>query len=161
MALTIAFDRVANIFLGDEPPAVPAIPRGAASQFRDGMAAKVTTVKLAPVILMFAGLMLSGCAQTVLYDRRTGKAIARFQGDMIGSHYVDGGTVWDVQQVSHSAATLAQGAAASNVIGSIGTSAAGVMLSAGSSGLFGKAAGVAVPAVANMFQPRPAAMQAH
>ncbi len=110
-------------------------------------------------------LLLGGCAQTVLYDRTTGKAIARFQGDMTGSHYADGGTVWDVQQVSHSAATLAQGRAAGHVVTSIGTAGAGLLLSAGSSGLFPAVAGAAVPAVANVISsaaatPAPAAATA-
>lgn len=111
--------------------------------------------------LLTMPLLLCSCAQTTLFDRKTGKPIARFQGDMLNSHYVDGQTTWDVQQVSHSAATLAQGAAAANVITSVGTAAAGVALAAGNSGLFTRAAGVAIPAVLQVAQPRPAALQAH
>lgn len=112
-----------------------------------------------PFLLL--SVLFSACAQTTFYDRHSGKPVARFQGDMTGSHYKDGPTSWDVDQVSHSAATLAQGAAAANVITATGVAASGVALAAGSSGLFGKAAGVAIPAVSQMFQPRPAALQSH
>jgi hypothetical protein len=118
--------------------------------------------------LLTLAVILTGCAQTVLYDRATGKAIARFQGDMTGSHYADGGTVWDVQQVSHSAATLAQGRAAGHVVTSIGTAGAGLLISAGSSGLFPAVAGVAAPALSTALSgaaatpaPLPAPTKAH
>lgn len=109
-------------------------------------------------------LLFTGCAQTVLYSPVTGKRLASFQGDMIGSSYSGGGVTWTVQQVSHSAATLAQGQAAANVITSVGASAAGVALAAGSSGLFGKAAGVVAPPVVNAISnatSKPAVLSAH
>lgn len=111
------------------------------------------------LILMTAALFEAGCAQTVLFDRGTGKPIAKFQGDMSGSDYSDGPTHWKVDQVSHSAATRAQGAAAANVIGATGAAVSGAVLAAGSSGLFPAAAAVAAPAVTSYLN-RPAALQA-
>lgn len=52
-------------------------------------------------------LCLALCSCTTLYDRKTGKPIARFMGDMTGSVYKDGDTSWTVASVSHSAATNA------------------------------------------------------
>lgn len=120
-------------------------------------------MKLLPII----ALLLCGCAHTTFYSARTGKKVADFQGDMTGSHFAGYGIVWNVQQVSHSAATLAQGAAAANVIGSIGTAAAGVALAAGSSGLFPRALGAAAPMVTTLANrptthtPAPAVLSAH
>lgn len=71
-------------------------------------------------ILTLAYLLCAGCAQTVLYDRQTGKPIARFMGDMTGSEYRDWQTSWKVATVNHSSATTAQGQAAAGVLGSIG-----------------------------------------
>lgn len=122
---------------------------------------KISICKLA--ILVYIPF-LSGCAETVFYTA-TGQKRAKFQGDMIGSEYHEtypGGSVsWTVQQVSHSTATLAGGAATSNIITSTLTGAGGVILSLGTAGFGAKAAAVAVPVVANAFQPRPAALQAH
>jgi hypothetical protein len=103
------------------------------------------------ILALLPLLLLSGCAQTVLYDRATGKAIARFQGDMSGSHYADGGTVWNVDAVNHSTPALAQGKAAAHVIHAVGTAGSGLLLSAGSSGLFPAAAAVAVPAAGEVI----------
>lgn len=114
--------------------------------------------------LFLLGLLFSSCAQTVLYSPVTGKRLASFQGDMVGSAYSGGGVTWTVQQVSHSTATLAQGQAAANVITSIGASAAGVALAAGSSGIFGRAAGVVAPPLVNAISnatAKPAALSAH
>jgi hypothetical protein len=109
-----------------------------------------------------AACLLTGCAQTVLYSPATGKRLATFQGDMVGSHYAGGGVTWDAPQVTHSSATLAQGAAAAKVIGATGAAAAGISLAAGSSGLFPQATGAAAPLVAALVNtnPRPAALQA-
>lgn len=67
--------------------------------------------------------LCAGCASTTFYDRTTGKPIARFQGDMTGSHYEDGPTKWGVDKVSHSAATRAGG----SVIGTASTGISGII----------------------------------
>ena len=105
--------------------------------------------------------LMSGCAQTVLYSPGSGKRLASFQGDMTGSSYSGGGVTWNVQQVSHSTATLAQGQAASSVIGATGTAVAGAALSVGASGWLPKLIGAAVPAAAQSTLVKPAAIQGH
>lgn len=73
-------------------------------------------------------LCLALCSCTTLYDRKTGNPIARFMGDMTGSHYKDEGTSWDVDSVSHSAATNA-------IAGGVN----GGIMSAGAAFMMGKA----------------------
>ena len=70
-------------------------------------------------------LLFSSCAQTVFYHE--GKPVARFQGDMTNMTYrqdKDGAISWSSSAVSHSVATLAQGTAASDKIGHLGTAVA-------------------------------------
>lgn len=69
------------------------------------------------LFLLAATFALVACAGTTIYDRRTGKPVARFQGDMDNSHFVGGDApVWNVGHVSHSAATDAGGRAAGHVV---------------------------------------------
>jgi hypothetical protein len=98
------------------------------------------------ILALTLTLILAGCAQTVLYSPNSGKRLASFQGDMTGSHYAGGGVTWDVQQVSHSAATLAQGKAASAVIGATGSSVSGAAIAIGANSWLPKLVGSAIPA---------------
>ena len=72
-------------------------------------------------------LSLSSCAQTLFYGT-TGTPVARFQGDMPSGtnfSYTPGGAItWTAGAVNHSAATLAQGTAASGVVSTAGTATA-------------------------------------
>ena len=110
------------------------------------------------LLLLF--VLLSGCAQTVLYSPSSGKRLASVQGDMTGSHYSGGGVTWDVQQVSHSSAALAQGQAAANVIGATGTAVAGSAVAIGASGWVPKLIGVAAPAAGQAIPVKPVVTQA-
>ena len=112
-----------------------------------------------PALLLVVALF-TGCAQTILYSPTGGKRLASFQGDMTGSHYAGGGVVWDVQQVSHSTATLAQGQAAANVIGATGTAVSGAAISIGASGWLPKLIGAAAPSAAQSIAQKPAALKA-
>ncbi len=73
----------------------------------------------------FAMLLLGSCAHTDLYDSN-GKRIARFEGDMTGVSYHRSadGSVDLSGNISHSAATLAQGQAASGKLAATGTALA-------------------------------------
>jgi len=80
--------------------------------------------------LALLALLFTGCASTTFY--RDGQRIARLQGDMRGMTLrisADGSIEWIAADVSHSAATLAQGKAASDKIGAVGAAigAAGIM----------------------------------
>lgn len=82
------------------------------------------------LLLIAACLALNACAHTTFYHN--GKRIARFEGDMRDMTFrarADGSFEWTAVDVSHSAATLAQGKAASEKISAAGTAigAAGVM----------------------------------
>lgn len=57
------------------------------------------------IMLLFAIIALSSCAQTTLY--RNGQKIAAFQGDMTGVEYSDGDVRWKASTVDHSSATKA------------------------------------------------------
>lgn len=75
-------------------------------------------------------LVFVGCAQTTFY--RNGQRVAHFQGDMRGMTFrasPDGTIEWTAVDVNHSAATLAQGKAASDKISAAGAAigAAGIM----------------------------------
>jgi len=87
--------------------------------------------KAALVLLALGSLFLTGCSQTVLYSPHSGQRLASFQGDMTGSHYHGGGVTWDVQQVSHSAATLAGGEAFKMGADSVGTSVVSGIMAGG------------------------------
>jgi hypothetical protein len=76
-------------------------------------------------LLVLLPLLFCSCASARFYDRKTGKLIASFQGDMTDCDYADGRTHWKCAKVDHSTPTQAQGTAASKVISS---SAAGVAL---------------------------------
>jgi hypothetical protein len=115
--------------------------------------------RIYPILLLVA--LLPGCAQTVLYAPASGRRLASFQGDMTGSHYSGGGVTWDVQQVSHSTATLAQGQAAANVIGATGTAVAGAAVAIGASGWVPKLIGAAAPAAAQAIPAKAAATLGH
>lgn len=70
-------------------------------------------------------LLLTGCAGSTFYDR--GERVAHFEGDMKGMKFrrhTDGTLEWSATEVSHSAATLAQGKAASDKISSTGAAVA-------------------------------------
>jgi len=76
------------------------------------------------LIILFAVFQLS-CATTTLY--RNGEKIAVFQGDMTGVEYTmtaDGDVSWKTTTTTHSAATLAQGKAASDKIAAAGAAIA-------------------------------------
>lgn len=77
-----------------------------------------------PTLALLLCLLFTSCAGTRFYDRRTGKLVASFQGDMIGSKYRDGATSWDVESVSHSTATRA----GTDAITKTGTALGGVAL---------------------------------
>lgn len=80
------------------------------------------------VLIIVALLILTfcGCAHTTFYDH--GQKIARFEGDMKGNEFkyrsATATIAWRSSDVDHSAATLAQGKAASDKIQSIGAAAA-------------------------------------
>ena len=70
---------------------------------------------------LFPIILLASCASTTIY--RDGKPIARFDGDMTNMVFhaaPDGSVDWTCANVSHSAATLAQGEAASKKMTSLG-----------------------------------------
>lgn len=70
-------------------------------------------------------LLLTNCAGTTFYDR--GERIAHYEGDMKNvkfRRYRDGSIEWSADEVNHSAATLAQGKAASDKISSAGAAVA-------------------------------------
>lgn len=72
------------------------------------------------LLLLLCGLHIS-CATTTFY--RDSLPIARFQGDMTDMEFMmdsKGAIVWRAADVSHSAATLAQGQAATNKISATG-----------------------------------------
>lgn len=78
---------------------------------------------LGVVSLVIVAVILSGCAHSTFYV--DGKRVAAFQGDMTKQHFLykrNGVTiVWNADTISHSAATLAQGQAAHEVIGAAAT----------------------------------------
>lgn len=88
---------------------------------------KISRVAGAAAVVTLCFLLCS-CAGTEF--RAGGKPVAKFQGDMAGQsfHYADSTTTidWTCQSVSHSAATLAQGQAADQVLGGVATAASGV-----------------------------------
>lgn len=70
--------------------------------------------------------LLVGCASTTFYSDR-GEKIAELQGDMKNMKFrrlKDGTLEWSADEVSHSAATLAQGKAASDKLSSAGAAVA-------------------------------------
>jgi hypothetical protein len=74
----------------------------------------------APVLVLLLAVLLGACAHTDFY--RNGQRIARFEGDMGPMTFTlraDGSITWS-GYVSHSAATAAQGKAASDKITAIG-----------------------------------------
>ncbi len=75
-------------------------------------------------------LLLVGCAHTKLYDPVTGHLVADFQGQYATSEYRAGKTYWKATGVDHASATVAQGNAATKVMGGVG-------------GMFGAAAAAA------------------
>lgn len=71
------------------------------------------------------------CAHTDFYDRRTGKRLAHFEGDMTAMTFrvgADGSVEW-AGNINHSTPTLAQGKAATDKITAIGgaLAASGIM----------------------------------
>jgi hypothetical protein len=84
--------------------------------------------------LLFIALLLSNCATTKLYHN--GQIVASFQGDMKAVEFSSSkdGMTLKAASIDHSAATLAQGKAASEKITAIG---AGLAIS-GIPGLFKK-----------------------
>ncbi len=85
-------------------------------------------MKLLALLLLASAL--TGCS-TRLYDPRTGRLLAVFQGDMTDSEYSCGDTRWKVRRVSHSTATRAGG----SVVGTTGTAVAGVVTALATKGL--------------------------
>lgn len=88
-------------------------------------------MKTLPLLILC--VLFTSCTTTTLFDRKTGKPIARFSGDMVNSRYRDGSTSWDVDQVSHSATVRAWG----SVLGTGLTGAAGFVV-AGKTGLLAR-----------------------
>lgn len=91
-------------------------------------AMKARLRKVAPQViklLMVAFLVISvtSCAQTTFYAN--GKPLARFQADMSNQKFTYKGNgvkiSWSADTVNHSAATLAQGQAANNVLHGVAT----------------------------------------
>lgn len=75
-------------------------------------------------LLILALALLTGCAHTDFY--RNGQRLAHFEGDMTGMSLrigADGSVEWS-GNVNHSAATLAQGKAASDKLMALGAAVA-------------------------------------
>jgi hypothetical protein len=78
--------------------------------------------RLPTILGIAASFLFVSCAGTTFYDPKTGKPVARFQGDMSDSHYAGNGVKWDAAKVSHSAATKAGG----DVVAKVGTAVVGI-----------------------------------
>lgn len=73
---------------------------------------------------ILACLTFCSCTTTTFYDRKTGKKIAQFPGDMQGSRYRDGDTSWDVESVIHSTIIRSWG----SFSGTVATGATSVLM---------------------------------
>lgn len=74
-----------------------------------------------PFLLVFAS-----CAETTIYDRTTGRQVAKIQGDAENVSFADGSTSFHADSLIHSTPTLAGGKAFSNGVASVGIAAMGI-----------------------------------
>lgn len=75
-------------------------------------------------LLIALCLASQACTTTTFYDRKTGKKIAQFSGDMENTEYEDGSTKWKAAKVTHSTTIRAWG----SVAGTVATGATSVLM---------------------------------
>ncbi len=124
-----------------------------ATPFTAGGTSTIPMVAAAVAMAMIA-MLISGCAEeSYRLGTKTAAARGRIQCNATGitvearpNYYY-----FHADKLDNSTATTAGGRAFAGGVNAVGSAAGGMVLSAGSSGLFGKAAGAAVPLATSIF----------